>query len=122
MSFTAPPLLDFLTEELDTRLVFPCDDNGAHELPPEAGSLQQPPVVQGLVSHVTFPTYEVGGSLEPVLADLTETSIVCQPLGPVGSSDHYAVLAQVQLNMAKEDDAQCNICTTLTERPSSGRG
>ncbi|KAG0709931.1 hypothetical protein GWK47_002646 [Chionoecetes opilio] len=60
-------------------------------------------MVQGLENHVLFPTHEWGGLLGPVLSDLPETSILCQQRGLVGSIDHYAVLAQVKLNMARED-------------------
>ena len=49
--------------------------------------------VQGLTNHVTFPTHEQGGLLDPVITDLPEASICCQQLSPVGSSDHYAILS-----------------------------
>ena len=59
--------------------------------------------VQGLVNHVTFPTHERGGLLDPVLSDLPEANIRCQQLGKVGSSDHHAVLTHIHLNAARED-------------------
>lgn len=59
--------------------------------------------VQGLSNHVSFPTHERGGSLDPVLSDLPDSSIICKQLDPVGTSDHYAVLTQVKLDAARED-------------------
>ncbi|MPC68000.1 hypothetical protein E2C01_062189 [Portunus trituberculatus] len=41
--------------------------------------------------------------LDPVVTDLPEASIHCQQLGPVSSSDHVAVLSQVELQTARED-------------------
>ena len=91
--------LDFLTEELDTILlrhkyshVMVVGDLNFHLEQEVFNSLL---TVQSLINHVTFPTHERGGSLYPVLSDLPETSIVCQLLGPVSTSDHYAVLAQI---------------------------
>lgn len=50
-----------------------------------------------------FPTHEWGELLVPVITDLPEASICCQQLAPVGSSDHYAILSQVELLAARED-------------------
>ncbi|XP_045113326.1 uncharacterized protein LOC123505739 [Portunus trituberculatus] len=99
--------LDFLTEELDTLLqrhkcshVMLVGDLNPHM---EQDAYNHLLVVQGLVNHVTFPTHERGGMLDPVVTDLPEASIRCQQLGPVGSSDHFAVLSQVELQTARED-------------------
>ncbi|XP_050698030.1 uncharacterized protein LOC126985992 [Eriocheir sinensis] len=99
--------LDCLTEELDTLLlrhqcshVMVVGDLNFHL---EQGAFDNLLTVQGLVNHVTFPTHERGGLLDPVLSDLPEASLRCQQLGPVGSSDHYAVLARVELTTERED-------------------
>ena len=99
--------LDFLTEELDTLLqrhqcshVVVAGDLNCHL---EQGAYDDLMEVQGLTNHVTFPTHVRGGMLDPVLSDLPDTSVCCQQLGPVGSSDHYAVLVRVELNMTRED-------------------
>ena len=64
-------------------------------------TLQAPPPHQG-----DFPRRGRTGPLYPVLSDLPETSIVCQPLSSVGRSEPYAILAQAELNMATKDAAQ----------------
>ena len=56
-----------------------------------------------------FPTHEWGELLVPVITDLPEASICCQQLAPVGSSDHYAILSQVELLAAREDAITCAI-------------
>ena len=108
-----PSPLDFLTEELDTLLlrcrcshVMVVGDLNFHL---EQEAFNNVLMVHGLVNHVIFPTHEQKESLDPVLSDLPETSILCQPLEPVSSSVHYAVLTQVQLNMVREDTAQRTI-------------
>ncbi len=63
--------------------------------------------VQGLINHLTFPIHEWGGLLDPVLSGLPGTSVHCQQLKPVGSSDHYAVLTQVKLSVARKDAVPC---------------
>ena len=99
--------LDFLTNELDSLLlrhqcsqVMVVGDLNFHL---EQEAFDNLLTVQGLINHVTFPTHERGGILDPVLSDLPDTSIQCQQLGPVGSSDHYTVLAQVKLQTAREE-------------------
>uniref|UniRef100_A0A0P4VX79 Uncharacterized protein n=1 Tax=Scylla olivacea TaxID=85551 RepID=A0A0P4VX79_SCYOL len=99
--------LDFLTEELDTLLqrhkcshVMIVGDLNFHM---EQDAFSNLLTVQALTNHVTFPTHERGGLLDPVVTDLPEASISCQQLGPVGSSDHFAVLSQVELQTARED-------------------
>ncbi|XP_063879419.1 uncharacterized protein LOC135110721 [Scylla paramamosain] len=98
--------LDFLMEELDTMLqqnkcsqVMILGDLNFHLQQDAFNSLL---MVQGLTNHVSFPTHERGGSLDPVLADLPDSSIVCHQLGTVGISDHHAVLASVKLDIARE--------------------
>ena len=55
--------------------------------------------VQGLTDHVTFPTHERGGTLDPVISDLQDDVIQCHQLGLVGSSDHHAVLTQMDMGV-----------------------
>ncbi|KAK8373042.1 hypothetical protein O3P69_011770, partial [Scylla paramamosain] len=59
--------------------------------------------VQGLKDHVTFPTHERGGTLDPVISDLEEDTLSCHQLGLVGSSDHHAVLTQVDMGVARDE-------------------
>lgn len=99
--------LDFLTEELDDLLqhhkcshVMIVGDLNFHM---EQDAFDNLLAVQGLANHVTFPTHERGGLLDPVITDLPQASIHCQQLGSVGSSDHYAVLSRVDLLTARED-------------------
>ena len=99
--------LDFLTEELDILLqrhkcshVMIVGDLNPHM---EQDAYNNLLAVQGLANHVTFPTHERGGMLDPVVTDIPETSIHCQQLGPVGSSDHFAVLSRVELQTAREE-------------------
>ena len=56
--------------------------------------------VQGLTDHVTFPTHERGGTLDPVISDYQEDGLQCHQLELVGSSDHHAVLTQMDVNVA----------------------
>lgn len=66
-------------------------------------------VVQGLTNHVDFPTHVRGGSLDPVLTDLTEETVQCRQLDQVGTSDHMAVLSQVNLATAMDETSQREI-------------
>ncbi|KAK8392608.1 hypothetical protein O3P69_014788 [Scylla paramamosain] len=59
--------------------------------------------VQGLKDHVTFPTHERGGILDPVISDLEEDTLSCHQLGLVGSSYHHAVLTQVDMGVARDE-------------------
>ncbi len=59
--------------------------------------------VQSLKDHVTFPTHERGGTLDPVISDLEEDTLSCHQLGLVGSSDHHAVLTQVDMGVARDE-------------------
>ena len=59
--------------------------------------------VQGLTDHVTFPTHERRGTLDPVISDLQEDTLRCHQLGLVGSSDHHAVLTQVDVGVARDE-------------------
>ncbi|MPC42443.1 hypothetical protein E2C01_036064 [Portunus trituberculatus] len=97
--------LDFLAEKLDTLLlrhqcshVMVVRDFNCYLEQSVYDDLLE---VQDLTNHVTFPTHVRGRMLDPVLSD----SVRCQQLGPVGSSDHYAVLARVKLNAMREDAA-----------------
>ena len=98
---------DFLAEELDNLLrrygcknVLIVGDLNFHL---EQQTYENLTTVHGLVNHVTFPTHERGGLLDPVLSDLPEANIRCQQLEKVGSSDHHAVLTHINLSAARED-------------------
>ena len=87
--------LDFLTEKLDTLLqqhrcshVMILGDLNYHLEQEAFNSLL---TVQGLANHVTFPTHERGGSLDPVLTDLPDSSILCQQLGMALCEDGQGV-------------------------------
>ena len=97
---------DFLAEELDNLLqrhgcknILIVGDLNFHL---EQQAYENLVSVQGLVNHVTFPTHERGGLLDPVLSDLPEANIRCQQLDKVGSSDHHAVLTHIHLPAARE--------------------
>ena len=60
-------------------------------------------VVHGLTNHVNFATHIHGASLDPVLTDLPGDSVHCLQLDRVGSSDHHAVLCELQINPACEE-------------------
>ena len=53
--------------------------------------------VYGLTNHVSFPTHISGSSLDPVITDLPESLVSCQPLGFVGSSDHKVIHTKINI-------------------------
>ena len=57
--------------------------------------------VQRLENHLSFPTHERGGSLDPVLTHIPHSNILCQQLGMVGTLDHHAVLTGIKLDIAR---------------------
>ncbi|MPC73195.1 hypothetical protein E2C01_067515 [Portunus trituberculatus] len=59
--------------------------------------------VQGLTDHVTFPTHERGGTLDLVISDYQEDRLQCHQLGLVFSSDHHAVLTQLEVGVAWDE-------------------
>lgn len=60
--------------------------------------------------------------LDPVITDLLVGTVNCQLLEPVGSSDHYTVLTQVDLGMAQDEATTCTIWLLDTaNRPSLRR-
>ncbi|MPC74315.1 hypothetical protein E2C01_068672 [Portunus trituberculatus] len=59
--------------------------------------------VQGLTDHVTFPTHERGGTLDPVFSDYQEDRLQCHQLGLVGSSDHHVVLIQLDVGVTRDE-------------------
>lgn len=66
-------------------------------------------VVHGLNNYVDFPTHIRGGSLDPVLTDLSGGTVECQPLDYVGTSDHLAVLSHVHITAALDECSQREI-------------
>ena len=76
--------LQYLTETLDEEMLAHCcrhvmvgDFN--HHL--EQGAYENLLTVQDLTEHVTFPMYERGGTLDPVISDLQEDTL----LSPAGT-------------------------------------
>ena len=74
--------LDFLTQKLDILLpqhkcshMMIIGDLSPHM---DQDAYNNLPGVQRLTNHVTFPTNEKGGLLDPVIPDLPEASIRCQ--------------------------------------------
>ena len=63
------------------------------------GAYQNLLTVQGLTDHITFPTHERGGTLDPVISDLQEDTFHCHQLRLIGSSDHHAVLTKVDMGV-----------------------
>ena len=98
---------DFLAEELDNLLqchkcktILVMRDLNFHL---EQQAYDNLVSIQGLVNHVTFPTHEQGGLIDPVLSDLPEANIrLEQQIGKVSSSDHHATLTHIHLNAARE--------------------
>ncbi|XP_063876819.1 uncharacterized protein LOC135109359 [Scylla paramamosain] len=107
MFFRGPDSLLYLKEALDVLLVthrcqhFLLVGDLNHHL--EHDAYENLLTVQGLKDHVTFPTHERGGTLDPVISDLEEDTLSCHQLGLVGSSDHHAVLTQVDMGVARDE-------------------
>ncbi|MPC35274.1 hypothetical protein E2C01_028694 [Portunus trituberculatus] len=59
--------------------------------------------VQGLTDHVTFPTHERGGTLDPVISGYQADSLQCHRLELMGSSDHYVLLTQLDVGVAQDE-------------------
>ena len=75
----------------------------------EQGAYENLLTVQDLTDHITFSTLEKGRTLDPVISDLQEDTLRCHQLGLVDSSDHHAVLTQVDLEMARDEATSCTI-------------
>ena len=56
----------------------------------------------GMINHVTFPTHILGSSLDPVVSDMSENLIHCSPLGLPGSSDHYVISTQINIETVRD--------------------
>ena len=59
--------------------------------------------MQDLTDYVTFPMHKRGGTLNSVISDFQEDTFRCHQLGLVGSSDHHAVLTQVDVGVARDE-------------------
>ena len=55
-----------------------------------------------LHNHVTFPTHRSGSSPDAVVTDLPSHEVSCSSLGPVGSSDHEAILTRINFRSPRE--------------------
>ena len=102
-----PASLLYLTDRLDDLLI---EHSCSHVLVVgdlnhhiEQRTYENLLAVQGLTDHVTFPTHERGGTLDPVISDLQEDVLNCHQLGLVGSSDHHAVLTQLDVGVARDE-------------------
>ncbi|KAK8744024.1 hypothetical protein OTU49_000969, partial [Cherax quadricarinatus] len=54
---------------------------------------------------VDFPTHISCSSLDPVVSDLAEGIVTCQPLGYVGSSDHKAVFTTLKIPTERGEES-----------------
>ena len=102
-----PASIDFLSENLDDLLtrhrcrnVLIVGDLNHHL---EGAAYNNLLKVQGLTNHVTFPTHERGGSMDPAITDMGEGTVTCHQLGQVGSSDHHAILIQTEVGVARDE-------------------
>ena len=100
-------LLDFITENLDHLMrVHRCDniiilgDLNPRGIQRSFNSLLD---VFGLHNHVTFPTHRSGSTLDPVVTDMAPHEVRCSPLGPVGSSDHEAILTRLAYRRPRDE-------------------
>ena len=65
--------------------------------------------VYGLTNHVNFPTHISGSSLDPVLSDLSEFTVNSVSLGSVGSSDHFAISTNINIENIRDTPVQKTI-------------
>ncbi|MPC41193.1 hypothetical protein E2C01_034780 [Portunus trituberculatus] len=77
--------------------------------------------VQILANDVSFPTHKKVGSLDPVLTDLHDSSILCHQHGMMDTSDHHAVLTRVKLNMARKATPHETGRSVIEVQVTSGR-
>ncbi|KAK3869652.1 hypothetical protein Pcinc_025056 [Petrolisthes cinctipes] len=59
--------------------------------------------VFNLQNYVTFPTHRSGSSIDPVVTDLPSHDIQCSSMGPVGSSDHEAILTKITFKRPRDE-------------------
>ncbi|KAK4318557.1 hypothetical protein Pmani_010466 [Petrolisthes manimaculis] len=59
--------------------------------------------VFNLQNYVTFPTHRSGSSIDPVVTDLPSHEIQCSSMGPVGSSDHEAILTKITFKRPRDE-------------------
>ena len=108
-----PSSLQYLTDKLDDLLIeYSCSHvlvvgNLNYHL--ERHAYESLLTIQGLTYHVTFPTHERGGTLDPVISDLQEDTLQCHQLGLVGCSDHHAALTQVDVGEARDEATTCTV-------------
>ena len=102
-------LLDYITTNLDRLMtVHRCDnvviigDLNPRGIQRTFDSLL---TVFNLHNHVTFPTHRSGSILDPVVTDLPPHEVSCSPLGPVGSSDHEAILTRITFRRTRDESS-----------------
>ncbi|KAK4317990.1 hypothetical protein Pmani_010946 [Petrolisthes manimaculis] len=59
--------------------------------------------VFNLQNYVSFPTHRSGSSIDPVVTDLPSHEIQCSSMGPVGSSDHEAILTKITFKRPRDE-------------------
>ena len=92
--------LDLLLMEHSCRNIIIVGDLNQHLV---ADAFNTMLTTHGIVNHVNFATHITGSSLDPVITDFPSSDILCQQLGAVGSSDHYAVLSTIKLRGSYEE-------------------
>lgn len=66
-------------------------------------AFDSPLVVFDLQNYVSFPTHRASSSLDSVMTDFPSHEVRCSPLGPVGSSDHEAILTKIRFRRPREE-------------------
>lgn len=69
----------------------------------EGGTYEDLLTVQDLSNFLTFPTHEHGRTLDPIITELGEDMVTCHQLRQVSSSDHHAILTQVDVGMVQDE-------------------
>ena len=98
--------LDEISERYNCHNTIIVGDLNQHQVKQAFNELT---VVHGLNNFVDFQTHILGGSLDPVLSDLNNELVKCQPLDRVGTSDHMAVMSQVSLTPSRDESGQRKI-------------
>ncbi|MPC60296.1 hypothetical protein E2C01_054337 [Portunus trituberculatus] len=52
----------------------------------------------------------IGSILNAVVTDLHPHEVRCSPLGPVGTSDHKAILTRAQFRRTRDESFTCTLC------------
>lgn len=105
-------LVDFITDNVDRLMTTHNCENvvilGDLNPPGIRNAFDSLLTILDLQNHVTFPTHRSGSCLDPVITDFPSHEVNCSSLGPVGSSDHEAILARINFERPREE------CVTRT--------